>query len=256
MKSWLNLQQVSIRQIRILADTTSRVHTTFFPIGILLIGRWTSSVFPYPLQDRVVLGRKLTFADSSLVDACGVDIELPGRQGIILHSLSDDSNDGKAAARAFIADRLVKLAAQERYQCLHLILCSETDLSPSLAMQVTEIQNACAGEECPTFVTVQLSSLLGVSFAIAQTILHSLLHEKVASYQQMLGKVLETGVSERATFLVKLIPKISALDALKCAATKDQFQLLLRNRIARVKMATTVSPESMKMLSHVLGAVV
>lgn len=230
----------------------------------LLTGRWTSSLcrninktISAPVPDSVVLGRKITFCDTSLVDGCGVDIELPGRRAVIVQSLSSWAADGKET-RAFITT-LIRLASTERYESVHCILCIQGGLSPSQAKQVLQVQNASF--ESPTQVQVQLSSVIALSCVIAEATLRSLTRVDLTQYQQAVQQMANDAVVSRATFLVRLIPTLSAFDAIKCLTNGnhsnpvDQLQQLLCSEIARQRMSANLpSQKPMSQLSHILRA--
>jgi hypothetical protein len=203
-------------------------------------------------------GRKMRFADSSILDQCGVDIELPCRRGVILHSVSALAADDEC--RAFIA-RLVELAAHERYKFVHLILFAEIDLSPIQTEKISKIQNACDGNVWPTNLQVQVSSIIGLSFCLAKTILHSLPGEnKMEVYQQAVASI-SLSTSERALMLVSLLPTLCAIDALKCVSgdgtksPEEQFQSLLGSEDERKRMCSKLSsPKPMHQLGEILRA--
>ena len=202
----------------------------------------------------------MTFCDSPLVDECGVDIELPGRRGIIVCSLSSFAEKSGAVAHGF-TNRIIGIVSLERYRCLHLIFCLESDLNDSLTTKVMRIQNICAGLRCETQLRIRVSSFLGLSCCIAQSILRSMTHEEMSQLQQMVACASDKEIAERAMFLIHLLPTICTMDALQCAAgnrgrsSAEQFQLILSSKMEREKMLESLaSSKSMMQLSHILGA--
>lgn len=211
-----------------------------------------------PVPDFVTIGRRLAFCDTPILGADGVDIELPGKRGLIVRSLSTWGRDGKS--RAFITS-LVGLAATEKYKSIVCVLCCDGEILPVQSKAILQVQNACAGDECPTKIQFQVSSVLGLSYCMAQAILQTFTPERLGEYQHVVNKLSEDGVSNRASFLAKLVPTLTAIDAIQCVTnhgrsiTEDQFQLLFRSKITRSQLSSTGSVlKGMLQLSHILGS--
>jgi len=272
----------------------------------LSAGRWTpvgdiNKEIADPIPDSATLGRKISFVDSPLVDVCEVDLELPGvsntEQGkenkrtrartnrltelCLLHTFLQARSiivqrmsicaESMEARKAF-HKKLLHLAATERYLSIVLILCVDGDLSNIQASEVQELHNSFAGNDSPTRVHFQVTSVTALSCCIAKTILKSASSPEIttSTYQKMLTCANDTQVSRRANFFIQLLPTITAVDALQCFAAGaergendpvKQFQLLLGSEIERQKICGTsrpnekpaINPKSMQQLSFVLN---
>ena len=101
--------------------------------------------------------RSILLYDSVLIDGQQVDIELPGKAAVVALRLSSWSSSMSAQgeppkeAKNFVR-RLVNVAALGRYKVLHVLLCADVDVSPSLLNGIGIFQNAMSLESVKTIV--------------------------------------------------------------------------------------------------------
>ena len=101
--------------------------------------------------------RSILLYDSVLIDGQQVDIELPGKAAVVALRLSSWSSSMSAQgeppkeAKHFVR-RLVNVAALGRYKVLHVLLCADVDVSPSLLNGIGIFQNAMSLESVKTIV--------------------------------------------------------------------------------------------------------
>lgn len=185
-------------------------------------GRWAvlsssgSGTIDGSLVDQTV-GQSIEFCDSPLLEAAGVDIELPKRRAMLVYTTSALMNE--TDAKKIVVD-VAKLATLGRYNRLLVLLCQDTPLSPRLIRYITQLQQAtlCNGIQLPTAVFVKTTTPMSLSSSIASTIIGSYYkaappaHQSVSLYDD----VRNTRLALSAGFLMTLNPKLSASGALQC----------------------------------------
>ena len=189
-------------------------------ITALATGAWNKSLARHEKNNVVI-----SIFDCPLVDFAGVDMELSSGKGVIVNRLSSWlKGDQQKTSRAFIR-RLVSLAASGRYKCLHVILCMDTDVSFTLANEISTLQNAlvqqsgCRCEVTFEFVKPQvLPATLGIS-----------LYDDLRLNQTQGGgisdSIMNENTVERARFLMMLVPSMTVHMALGCLGCCENLEL-------------------------------
>ena len=188
----------------------------------LASGRWRKTLAPNEkIKVEALKNDRVTICDSPLVDIAGVDIELSEEKGLIVNRLSSWTNDDHSvqeSARTFIR-KLVLLAASGRYKCLHIVLCVDVDITPTISHEIVTLQNALVmqpGCYCNriTFELVTprvLSATLALHLIINQSRIDNISHF-----------IADEHVVERARFLMMLVPSMTVRVALKCLGSTNQ----------------------------------
>jgi hypothetical protein len=146
--------------------------------------------------------------DSSLLDEIGIDMEIAGKGAILVQRLSTWGNqqDLKVLIR-----EMVKLSALGRYLTLHLIICVDVVLSPSLAKDIAIVQSTPFGNtDC--IVSFQLVA----PGALAATIAHKVYCAKKQSRADI-HKSIFNSIGEahwQTSFLLRLISSLTVGDTL------------------------------------------
>jgi hypothetical protein len=216
---------------------------------------------------RTVAARKICFLDTSLVDVCGVDIEIPNRGGIIVSSLSSWQRSGVS----ILLKHIVELASTSRYRFLEVFLCADIDLNATITGDITKLQNAVLRQRGnpPTVVYFRMVSPRSISACIA----HSLSAREYSTdncFNEIEARISDDRVRERLLFLLSLIPTLTVGGALQCLALDGDdgsrgFQRMLgkkENERKRVELAAQsnrddyndLHPGAMMQLSFALNA--
>lgn len=193
-------------------------------ITALATGNWNESIAPHEKNNIII-----SIFDCPLVDVAGVDIELSSEKGVIVNRLSSWlKRDQQNASRAFIR-RLVSLAASGRYKCLHVVICIDTDVSSTLANEISTLQNALVQQNgCRCEVTFEF---------VKPQVLSATLALHLISNQTQGGGISDSNMNEntveRARFLMMLVPSMTvhmALGSLGCCeklkSSNDSGRLL------------------------------
>jgi hypothetical protein len=216
-------------------------------------------------------GRKVELLDTSLVDLCNVDIELPNRCAAIVYSASAlESTDD---AKVVVLD-IARLVASGRYQRLVIFLCYDVPITDSIARHIVQLQTAalCNGVVLPTSTFFKTTSPLTLSAAIAATV-----HSSVYSLpRQTTLSPLEVASDPKfrnwARFLLVVVPTLCAAGALQCLLLSQQrvtsninaLGLLVQDASLRKEIAeaarsnspltNSIHPDAMTLLSDALYA--
>lgn len=232
-------------------------------------GRWAA--IPQELSSSRPVVRPIELVDTSLVDRCDVDIELPQRRALIVYSSSalESTDDAKQ-----IVLSVARLVATGRYRRLVIIVCYDVPLTDAISRHVVQLNCVPLGNGLapPTSMFVKTASLRTLSAAIACTILssasaplrfHSSLHERA-----QLPRFRKWG-----HFLLTFSPKLCAAGALQClglsqerssASPLNALGFLLQNERVRrdiseaarsnSPLASAIHPEAMDILTMALHA--
>lgn len=155
-------------------------------------------------------GRGINLVDSPLVNACGVDIEAPGRSAILVHSVS--ALEAEVDAKAIVLG-VATLAATGRYKSIYIFLSYDTEINTSIAKHLTQLQCATIRSNGlpETKVTIKTTSPSTLSFSLAQTILSlSARGGKTPLKNSIIEGISDSPMVERARLLLSLIPVLSA----------------------------------------------
>jgi hypothetical protein len=194
-------------------------------IGELASGEWAESLVSepqikqgqapiLPSTDSATTGRKITFVDTSLVETCGIDIELPNRGGIIVSSLSSWRVDGVTRS---LLQRILDLAVTSRYSDLHIIFCADVEVNSSIARKITKFHTVLMRQNGKPSTGMHFSTVSprSLSTCIAQAVLASNIRpqQNMEDVEACLG---DDRTRERINFLLSLIPTITLNGALQC----------------------------------------
>jgi len=165
------------------------------------------------------LPRKIAICDCPLVDIVGVDIELSDQAALVIVFLSSwsckmaSSTTTQSKAKDFVR-RAVKVAATGRYNCIHILLCVDADITSSVASEITMFQNALMRQNgCPCeTVTFEFVSPRTLPSVIAQWALITVKKEQdwIEAY------ALDLKVQEGAQFLLSIVPTMTVHSVLWC----------------------------------------
>ena len=212
--------------------------------------------------------RKIRFLDTSLVDICGVDIEVPGRGGIIVSSLSRPEFP-------ILVKRVVDLISMSRYRYLEVFLCVEADQDDSILKNIVTLQNSVLHERGPlgTAVSFTVVSPRSLATFIGNSVR---MHKTSKESKEIEAYLSDERTFERLYFLISLVPTFTASTALYCLESskfspetngdrsKEWFKELLgRNNQERDRMnamggslgnaSQLLNPEAMTQLSFALS---
>ncbi|GKY91612.1 hypothetical protein MPSEU_000133000 [Mayamaea pseudoterrestris] len=170
-----------------------------------------------PLPGLPVMGRPIELIDSPLVDKCGVDIELPNRQAIIVHSLSalDDETDAKQLVLEF-----ARLVLEERYTLFHIIVCCDTIMTAALSRRLANLVVAGEGlnvEKISPFTTrVVMASPESISATIAATVSAAASDSASQGMSPPASLAGDAKIIAYAKMLLIAAPMFSASGAIQC----------------------------------------
>ena len=178
-------------------------------VAKLALGEWTSNLN----------SRKISFLDTSLVDKCGVDIEAPGRGGIIVSALSSWQGQGFSS----LVKRIVDLLSVSRYNTIEVLLCADIDQDEFIMKNMVTLQNAVLQKK-GSLGTIVSFHLIPPSF-LAESIGTSLRMHKSHQYMKEVEACLsDDRIFERLHFLLSLVPTLSATTALYSLISSPFFQ--------------------------------
>lgn len=167
-----------------------------------------------PSTEPATTGRKITFVDTSLVEICGIDIELPNRGAIIVSSLSSWRVDGVTRS---LLQRIIDLAGTSRYSDLQIIFCADVEVNGSIARKITKFHTVLMRQNGKPSTVMHFSTVSprSLSTCIAQTVLASNIRpqQNMEDVEACLG---DDRTRERIIFLLSLIPTITLNGALQC----------------------------------------
>lgn len=194
-------------------------------IGELASGEWAESLVSkpqikhgqvpiLPSTEPATTGRKITFVDTSLMETCGIDIELPNRGGIIVSSLSSWGVDGVPRS---LLQRILDLAGTSRYSDLQIIFCADVDVNSSIARKISKFHTVLMRQNGKPATVMHFSTVSprSLSTCIAQAVLASNAQpqQNIEDVEACLG---DGRTRERIIFLLSLIPTITLNGALQC----------------------------------------
>ena len=194
-------------------------------IGELASGEWAGSSVSEPQikhgqapilhsTEPATTGRKITFVDTSLVETCGIDIELPNRGGIIVSSLSSWRVDGVTRA---LLQRILDLAGMSRYSNLQIIFCADVEVNGSIARKITKFHTVLMRQNGKPSTGMHFSTVSprSLSAGIAQAVLASNIRPQ-QNMEDVEARLGDDRTRERIIFLLSLIPTITLNGALQC----------------------------------------
>ena len=193
-------------------------------VAELASGRWTKALAPHEKNKVQLLANpNVSICDCPLVDVVGVDIELSKEKGLIVQRLSSwlDCDQGiQMASRTFIK-KLVQLAASGRYKYLNVVLCVDIDVTSNVSNEFVTVQNALAlqsGCHCDQ-VTFQFVRPRVLPATLA---LHLISNRSLTT--DITDFISDENTSERARFLLMLVPSMTVHMALACLGhSEDQY---------------------------------
>ena len=190
------------------------------------IETWGEVVAQLASRDWAVIGdnirrtRRICFLDTSLVDARGVDIEIPYRGGIIVSTLSLWRKTGVS----LLLKRLVELASTCRYRHLEFFVCVDIEITDDITEDITKLQNAVLRHKGnpPTPIHFKMTSPRSLPQSIARSL--SGYFSSTLNFNQVEGLISNDNIYERILLLLSLTPTLTAGGALQCLAVAGSLQ--------------------------------
>lgn len=234
----------------------------------LATGAWRQSATDdwTELNDKL----KIHLVDSCLVDACKVDIELPGRCGIITIPISLLVTS--EVAKNLVID-IAKLVSTGRYVFLYILICYDCPSSDLIVRHIAQLQCAfSASNGLPITQTYFKHATLS---SLANTIGCTMLLRVPCdgpyvnrNHDSIIDAVSNEMCRDRALFLLSLLPTLSAYGAIEVLILAREilpdgpfFKMLFQNERLRQKIMLTASskphecdinPEAIVQLSRAL----
>lgn len=150
-----------------------------------------------------------------------------------------------AADADLFVKNIFEKASMERYDELVLILCLDTDMSKELCSKMLRL-NKVTHSTIP--IHIQTSSWVSLSATLASCVLKKCNSVDIKLYSEIVKQMSNEKMSERAGFLVSLVPTMSTMAAIQCLSLiapaegpVDQFQVLLASEVARKKLCSDLS---------------
>ncbi|KAL7510463.1 hypothetical protein ACHAXN_007709 [Cyclotella atomus] len=183
-------------------------------VAELASGRWTKALAPSDnIKIQSLKSTHVSICDCPLVDIAGVDIELSAEKGAIVQRLSSwlEHNQGiQKSSRLFIKN-LVELAASGRYKYLHIIFCTDIDVTSMISSEFVTLQNALA-QQCGCHCEQVTFEFVRPRVLPATLALHLLSNRsQVDSFADT-----DENTIERARFLLMLVPSMTVHMAFQC----------------------------------------
>jgi hypothetical protein len=191
----------------------------------LATGRWVYSMLGEHTRDsdlNTMLGRKVNLVGCEMVALKGVDIELPGRTSILLFTTSALDNDDEARDSTVA---LAALASLGRYSLIVVILCYDEPTTSSIMNHILEMQSAVCTEFNPhgSKALFKHAMMNAVPEVVAETVFSA-----ERQFQPRVPPLTASLVSnplyrERAYFLSKMVPILSATGSYQCLRLAEQM---------------------------------
>lgn len=192
-------------------------------VAELASGRWTKVLAPHEkIKIRSLSNTNVAICDCPLVDVSGVDVELSAEKGAIIQRLSHwlDHNEGIQKASRLFIKKLVELAASGRYKCLHIIFCTDIEITSMISSDFVTLQNALV-QQCGCHCEQVTFEFVRPRVLSATLALHLLSDRSQAS---VIPDISDENTIERARFLLMLVPSMTVHTALRCVGFhKTQF---------------------------------
>jgi len=172
-------------------------------------GRWVDGVDASLNGPKVgVSGRKIQLFDSDLLDGSIVDIELPGRDALVVVQLSDFETGAKD-----IVLSITRLSAQSIYRNINVFLVYDVPITKNIIHRLTQLETAAFGTAAnmPSRVVFKTTTPGALSCSIATATFFS--SPEVGEGMQEID--MEKEISERARFLMSIAPMLSATGAVQ-----------------------------------------
>lgn len=198
-----------------------------------------------PANGAHLQGQRIEILDSQLVDYCGVDIELPGREAIIVHSMTAfESTDN---SKPTVLDH-ARTIAHGKYRRVHVIVCCDTSLTASINRGVASLVTAAEGLS-NVFVTVTASTTFSASIASLVCIATRRMNGRTVTIAAAAAH--DTNIADMAKFLLLLAPRFTASGALECvqlvyslAPGVDFLAYILESAAIRNELIRRLQPKS------------
>ena len=156
-----------------------------------------------------VPSHKVITHDTSLLDEIGVDMEIAGKGAIRVQRLSAW---GKEQDLKVLIRELVKLSALGRYQKLHMLVCVDIEVTPSLAKDIAFVQSTPLGNtDC--IVSFQIVAQRSLAAAIAHKVLRARAQFRFEIDSSIFNSM-DTCYGQ-AAFLLRIVSSLSVGDAIQ-----------------------------------------
>jgi hypothetical protein len=179
-------------------------------------------------RDRTTEGSSLppvSLVDTTLLAQCRVDIETPDQRGIVIRRASQISTPGGAKDTILF---LVELAAMHRYDRITVFIVLDIQNSDAMPIYLTKIHCAMSGQHDRGLSKVAVIPIPpgNVSSAIAKLVLRKPAPEQASLNEQAVELITAANflAIDRASFLLDLMPSLTAYMALQCLLLLDQMR--------------------------------
>jgi hypothetical protein len=188
-------------------------------------GRWVTALSPEPgPQPRLTendFQTKFDLRDCSLVDDCGVDIELPDRIAIKVLWITSLMQKGSFDCKGFTKE-VVQLTSSGRYETIHLMITLDSldSLDPTYYLDTfTLLQNALVKQQgCPC---QQISFHYLVPSILSSTIAQlALSHQKPSKISDI---SFESAMVEKSAFLLGISPSMTVYECISFLSGQQTF---------------------------------
>jgi hypothetical protein len=184
-------------------------------VAELASGRWTKVLAPHEkIKIQSMSNTHVAICDCPLVDIAGVDVELSAEKGAIVQRLSSwlDHDEGIQKASRLFIKKLVELAATGRYKCLHIIFCTDIEITSMISSEFVILQNALV-QQCGCHCEQVTFEFVRPRVLSATLALHL---RSDRSQAGVIPEISDENTIERARFLLMLVPSMTVHTALRC----------------------------------------
>ena len=182
--------------------------------------------------------------DLSLLDEIGIDMEIAGKGAILVYRLS---NWGRQEDLKVLIRELVKLSALGRYLTLHVIICVDVVLSPSLAKDIAFVQSTPLGNtDCI------VSFNLVAPRALADVIAHKVYWARNRFPVDIDGSTFYSlcEIQGQASFLLRLISSLTVGDVILLLRGKNGRSVCTLKQILKDSHGSTRSDVQLQLAAH------
>jgi len=212
---------------RTLLTSESFLETFGEIVAELASGRWKKTLSQPENGSVSDTPNGIVVCDCPLIDIAGADIELSDNSAVVvqyLSSWSEDNQNGnrrgntasvQQGAKAFIR-RLVLLAGSGRYTAIHVILCLDVEISPTLSGEIVTLQNAVVQQSGCACERVTFEYIAPRALAASIALRSASVSTPKESNDISEFIISDENVQERARFLIMLVPTMAVHEALRC----------------------------------------
>jgi hypothetical protein len=169
-------------------------------------------------RGSVPIGKGIELVDCPLLDVRGVDIELPNRHAIIVHSATAFQSDKDAKQLVL---ELARLVVEWAYRCIHIIICCDMEIndmvSKSLVNFVSSVEGLQASKTpCSSNTRVVMASPCSISAVVAASIMAAKSTATGHDVAPPVSVANDEEIRQSARFLMNLSTSFTASGAVQC----------------------------------------